>query len=482
MKNRLSSRKLQRKSSVAVLFPYWTFWESTLDAIKFRKERETILDEVSEFLYNNEYQVIRFPFVDSPEIGKSIADQLLTSNLDAVLIVQTMAVPTSHLLPVIESLPGVPILVWALQNSLSLDDDFSESEITSLGSTVGTPMLTNFLNRKGRMHRVIFNSNQENDYSEVLEELEIATVAGSLKSAKLARIGEAISGYFCVDAESNELQNALGLEVVELTAEDFASSYQEVEQEQIDLLASESKEYVVSEDLETFNQTIRAAAALENIDKKYAISMGAMNCHVDEIRFSKEIGIAPCFALGRETGRGVPWSCSGDVITAVAMYVARALGGAALYHEIEALDFETGEFVIANSGEHDLSWCRHGDVPLLQANPWFAKDELTGGSLCFDLPPGEATLVAFTPFHNEVSGYRFVVAEGNITERSFSSSPTVGGAFRFSGNLSPAESWLNWVNAGVNHHSAIAPGHLANKVKKVAEYLNIGFVEITETH
>ena len=73
-----------------------------------------------------------------------------------------------------------------------------------------------------------------------------------------------------------------------------------------------------------------------------------------------------------------------------------------------------------------------------------------------------------------------MVAEGNITGRSFSSSPTVGGSFRFSGDLPPSESWLNWVNAGVNHHSAIAPGHLAKKLKKVAKHLSIGFVEITE--
>ncbi len=481
MENRSSTSNVQQKRSIAVLFPYWSFWESSLDAVQFRLERETILSEVSEFLVNNSYQVLRFPFVDSPELGESIAEELSTSNLDAVLVLQTMAVPTSHLLPVIDSLPKVPILVWALQSSISLDDDFSKSEITSLGSTVGTPMLTNYLNRLGRAHRVIFTSAQENDFSKVLlEELEAASIAGSLQGAKLARVGESIPGYFCVEAKNDELKDVLGVEVVEIHPEDFASSYKEVKQEQIDLLVSESVGFTVSEDLETFSQTIRAAGALENIDKKHCISMGAMNCHVDEIRFSEEIGIAPCFALGRETGRGIPWTCSGDVITTIAMYVARALGGAALYHEIEALDFETGEFAIANSGEHDLSWCRQGESPLLRANPWYEKDELTGGSLWFELPAGAATLLSFTPFHDEVSGYRFVVAEGNITERSFINSPTVGGAFRFSGDLSAGENWLKWVNAGVNHHSAIAPGHLAEKVHKVAEYLSIGCIEITE--
>ena len=134
MKNWPSNLRAEEKKSVAVLFPYWGFWESSLDAVEFRDEREAILSDVSEFLDKNNYRVIRFPFVDSPEVGNSIAGQLMKSEVDAVLILQTMAVPTSHILPVVESLPGVPILVWALQNSFSLDDDFSQAEITSLGA------------------------------------------------------------------------------------------------------------------------------------------------------------------------------------------------------------------------------------------------------------------------------------------------------------------------------------------------------------
>ena len=119
MKNWPSNLRAEEKRSVAVLFPYWGFWESSLVSVVFRNEREAILSDVSEFLDKNNYRVIRFPFVDSPEVGNSIAGQLMKSEVDAVLILQTMAVPTSHILPVVESLPGVPILVWALQNSFS---------------------------------------------------------------------------------------------------------------------------------------------------------------------------------------------------------------------------------------------------------------------------------------------------------------------------------------------------------------------------
>ena len=113
-----------------------------------------------------------------------------------------------------------------------------------------------------------------------------------------------------------------------------------------------------------------------------------MNCHVEEIRLGRDSGVTPCFGLGRETARGIPWTCSGDVLTAVAMLVAKQLGGAALYHEIEAIDFETGEVVVANSGEHDLEWRPHGCRPRQQSNPCYRQDPLTGVHVWFDSPRG----------------------------------------------------------------------------------------------
>lgn len=52
----------------------------------------------------------------------------------------------------------------------------------------------------------------------------------------------------------------------------------------------------------------------------------------------------------------MPWTCAGDVITAVAMLTLKLLGGAALSHEIETLDHAAGEALLATSGEHDLAF------------------------------------------------------------------------------------------------------------------------------
>src|SRR5262249_30215221 len=151
-------------------------------------------------------------------------------------------------------------------------------------------------------------------------------------------------------------------------------------------------------------RSLRAACALEELVARHRLDAAAMNCHVTEIRFGEEIGIAPCFGLGRLTSGGVPWSCTGDVLTAVALLTAKLLGGGAQSHELEALDAETGELVVASSGEHDLDLAA-GVRPRLVRNGWFASDPRCGACACFSAPAGPATLVAFAELD---SGHRLI--------------------------------------------------------------------------
>jgi L-arabinose isomerase len=233
-------------------------------------------------------------------------------------------------------------------------------------------------------------------------------------------------------------------------------------------------------DDEGLRRSVRLAAALERLDAETRASAGAINCHVPELRYAAEPGVTACFALGRETSRGVPWTCTGDVLTAVAMLTTKALGGAAVYHEFEALDYDRDEALIANSGEHDLAFADPGATPALVRNRWFADDPLVGVSACFSGPPGPATVVGFTPHPGEPAGFRFVVAEGTLTGRTFPHAGTVNGAFRFGDGGEPvAAAWQRWAEAGVNHHSSATLGHVGADVAAVAALLGVGVVRVS---
>lgn len=467
-----------REPTAAVLAPYWNFWEASVGT-RFRSDREQLLSTVVEQLVEQGVKVPWHGLIDSPPAGIDAAIAVEALEVDVVIIAQTMAAPPSHAMAALERLEK-PLIVWGIQNSTSIPDDFNQSHITSLGATVGTPMLTNVLQRTGRVYELHLSAVGDVSALERVEGLVRAgSTASRLSTSRMARIGEPIPGYACVDVADDLLHDAIGVDVVRVEPEAIRERFHQVADRDLDRRTAETnRQFDVRSDSDAdLRRSLRLALALESLDDELSINFGAMNCHVPEIRFDADIGVTPCFGLGQETSRGIPYTCSGDVLTAVAMFVGRSLSGAALYHEIEAVDFETGEVALANSGEHDLGWCGAGTRPRVEQNAWFRGDPHTGVSARFELSEGHATLIGFTEHPDEASGFRFIIAEGQISGRALHSSPTVGGLFRFeSGPVGAA--WERWANAGVNHHSAVCPGHLARQVRAVANYLQVGCITV----
>ena len=469
----------------AVVSPYWTFWEASAGGPALRDDRRRLLSEAIEALGRSSspggIEVACEALLDSPETAAAIADEV-TGDLDVIVVVICMAAPSTHGLGFLDRFPAVPVVVWSVQRSRNIRAGFDASDITSAGTAVGTPQLTNMLARSGRPHEIVVGAlDDAPSHGRAARAVQVAATASALRRARIARVGRPPPGYACVDTDAGELRRATGIELVDVDPADLRSRWCAVDETSTDRLQREAEaaaEVAVAWDT-AGRRSLAGAAALGALDDELGLAAGAMNCHVLELRFGTEVGVTPCYGLGRETSRGIPWTCAGDVVTAVAMLVGKRLSGAALYHELEVLDFDTEEVAIANSGEHDLSWCPAGRRPRLQPNPWYTDDALTGASLWFELPPGPASLIGFTPHAEEPSGYRFIVAEGHITERSLPESPTVGGVFRFAGEAGVAESWRAWAAAGVNHHSSCSPGHLAAEVATVARYLGVGCIQVS---
>lgn len=315
---------------VAVVVPYWDFWEPTVGP-ELRTGRERLLSAVADRLGEWGAEVVWQGLVDHADQGTSMGVEAASVSPDAVLVVQTMAVPPSYVQAMLEHLPQ-PVVIWAIQDSTTISSDFDASHITSLGATVGTPMLTNLLHRMSRPFELVVSSTSDPVAGEtVADRLRAAAVAHRLQGARLARVGRPMDGYVCVDAGDDDLHRALGMQVVHISPQEVKDRYQAVGDDEIAVRRQEvDRHFAVgaSPPQEDLTRTLRLAVAMETLDRDNAIAAGAINCHVPEIRFGDDPGLTPCFGLGCETTRGIPWSCTGDVLTAVAMLVAKGLSGA----------------------------------------------------------------------------------------------------------------------------------------------------------
>jgi L-arabinose isomerase len=430
---------------VALVEPYWDFWEASVP-YDLRADRAAIGSAVRGALAG------QVAWVDAP------------AQADAVLVLQTMATPPAWTLP---ALGDRPVVVWAAHRR-ALPSGFDHAAITTEGATVGAPMLTSLLVRDGRPFELVLGRiDDPATVARVAQALIAAAAATRLRRARIGRVGRPLDGYACVDTDDALLRAATGIELVSIEPAEVLDLFGAVSEERVRALEAETRAlYDVEIEGDGLERSLRAACAVDDLAERHRLDAGAMNGHVPEIRFGAQIGIAPSFALGRATTNGIPWTEVGDVLTAVAMLTTKLLGGAAQYHELEAVDYDTGELVLASSGEYDLALAP-GVRPRLVPNDWYAGDAHVGACACFAAPPSPATLLGFAQVGD---GYRFIAAEGELTGRAFPATGTANAGFRFARGL---DAWTDWCRAGANHHSSATPGSLGGQVDALARFLGV---------
>lgn len=470
-----------RRPRAAVLHPYWSLWEHTAGPT-FRADRMALARSVAVEL-SDAIEPVLVAEVASAEDGAAVGRSLADLAADVVLVLQSMAAPAAWTMAALDALPRAPVVIWALHETGLVAGDFDHGSITTQGATVGAPMVSNLLSRTGRPFELVLARRSDPDgLRRVRRALRLAGVATAIGASRIGRIGRPVDGYAHVDVDDDALRSATGIELVPIHPDEVVERYGSVDETRVAALEAEvRRDWDCAPDVAddgSLDRSLRAALALEAVADDHRLDAGAFNCHVPQFRFGEPIGIAPCWGLGRLTSAGRPFTCTGDVVTAVAMLTTKRLGGAAVYHEIEAIDYATGEVVIANSGEHDLAWLAPGERPRLRRNGWFyGRDPHCGVCATFEPAPGPATLVGFTPHAEARGGFRYIVARGELTERRFPETGTVNGAFRFSDG--PVEAaWARWANAGVNHHSSATPGDYAADVQTVARHLGIEAVVV----
>ncbi len=416
--------------------------------------------------------------LDASCLDRTVAE-LDTHDFDVVVVAQSMATPPAVTLNCLASIASRPLIVWALRTERELGSTFDKADVTSRGATVGVPMLTSVLTRTGQPFDPITASLADADLQDVLAgAVAAAAGANAVMRGRIGRLGDPIDGYTCVDLDPARLSAAIGTTIVNVGAQDFVDAFDRAGDGEIrQACGAVRQSHIVHEtvDHDSLERAVRAKLALDTLVRCHSLDAGAFNCHVPQIRFGPSIGIAPCYALGCSTSEGVPWTCSGDVVTAVAMLAVKSLGAPALYHELEAFDSDTGVFVVANTGETDLGLLGPAQLPTLAANPWFGG---TQRSLCsrFSVAQGPATLVGFAQLDGP-PGHRFIVASGRFTDSAFPSTGTTNAGFAFQG-ADGAEAWRRWCLAGANHHGVLTAGEITNDLERLGRHLGVEVLRV----
>jgi len=453
-----------RRPRIGLLAPFVSYYEKIAP---LRAEKELFAAELDELL-GGICEVMGGGLVDSEAAARASGEAFLAAEVDAVIVAPTLAVFGALPWAAVEALPpSLPIAIWRIAPLRTVPADYEIRALIRNSGTLGAMALGNTLARKGRVFRIFDDQPQAGDLPEAIRSFIFASrAAAELRRARLGLIGSVFPQMTDILMDTEEWTRATGSEVIAVSPGEFtraclAVSDRALEEAVGQIIAWHSVDDISEDEL---RRSMRISLALDELAQRLSLSGGAFNCHGENCLQNPALGLTGCFAVSKQTSEGRPFSCTGDLPTAVALLIAKHLSGATIYGELDMVDEERDLALLANGGEGDAAFSTR---PMnIFGNENFTGLMGRGASVSVASPEGAATLLSFTPLENQ--GYRLIVAEGSLDPSVRTALKGFHAGFRFAGK-SARRGLRDWIEAGATHHLAVALGRQAKAIKLIGE-------------
>jgi L-arabinose isomerase len=336
-------------------------------------------------------------------------------------------------------------------------------------------MYANTLVRSGTPFAAVTATHSRPRDVELLDRTVRACVAATkVRGQRAMRIGPWIDGYLDVETSAHDL-DTIGVTERSVSREELDEAFAAVEASAPDaLLAEMARRGWERAAGANDDKSARLALALAALAERERAVMVTVNCHSDFLRWNPQIGISACLGASWLSSRGIPVSCTGDLPAAIALRLAQALSGRALYCEFYAPELETGLMLIAAGGEGDPAWADTSRPVRVEPNEHYPGHNGPGAALSFQLEPGPATVLSLTPTGR---GWLLAWATGEVVEARYARMGGPNGMFRFDSG-SADEAGARWIASGATHHNALASGRLDLELPVVARMLGLEEVRV----
>lgn len=389
---------------------------------------------------------------------------LAASGADVLLLVPAMCTPPAAVAEIARA-SGLPVVIAGPHELTSVGADYDMQALCRHSVNVGASMMGAMLRRfNGPVPVLVSGYLDETVFHDRLKSaLRAAALSTRMRGLRVGRLGAPMAGYDHVGLTEEEGRLS-GLTVVDVPLADWSSRVALVTDNEIRGFVAECLPSLIPaqahvETGEQLDRAARLALALDRLADDLSLDCGSLSC-----RGPFGVGLAQaaigCLATSLLTGTGRPFSATGDLVTAVAMLIGKTLGGATLYCELDAVDRDSGSFLVANTGEADFDWNSANGAAAIRASGSLSGREVPGVVLSHELAAGPATMLGLTLDRSRSERLSLIALQGETLARPPTALKVTQGWFRSAGP-DPITDFESWANAGATHHGALSKGHLA---------------------
>jgi L-arabinose isomerase len=456
---------------------YWNQFDGLLDNLK--KYQAQIKEKIESF----GVEVIDAGMVDNHIKAREAANLLKTADVEMVFLYISTYALSSTVLPVAQKLK-VPIVLLSLQPVAQLDYD-KFNALADRGKMTGqwlehcqacsVPEIASVFNRAGIQYEIVSGYlSDQYAWNEIEEWTEAAGVAAALRNNRMGILGNYYGGMLDVYTDLTRQSAAFGTHFEILEMCELKNMRDAVTEVQVkNKIAEFQSAFNVTAECET-EEIERAAKTSVALDKLVSDhQLGSLAYYYEGQPGNEYENIVTSVIAGNTllTGKNVPVAGECEVKNAQAMKIMAEFGAGGSFSEFYLMDFTDDVVYLGHDGPAHFA-IAEGRVKLVPLPVYHGKPG-KGLSIQMTVKHGPVTLLSGVEGKEDIF---LLVAEGESVPGPTLQIGNTNSRYRF--KIGAREFINRWSKLGPAHHCAIGVGHIAGKIEKLGQLLNIEVVKI----
>jgi L-arabinose isomerase len=430
---------------------------------------------VAERLKDTAEVIFTRPARDREDV-EAITRELVGNRVDGIAIVMLTYGPAMRTVRALMETP-VPLLLANIQPERAVTAEWDMADLTYNQGIHGAQDQANALVRIGAPFSIITGDWRSEEFERAFADwARAARTVTALKRARIALLGYPMNGMGDILYDPPALLRRLGPTVVSEDLGGLVARVDAVPDGEVEELVKQHRDrFEVASDLPPDRHAYAARIELAIRSMLTERDYQAFSFHFDSIGGDGRFKQLPLLAASDLMADGYGYAAEGDTNTASLMCTAQTLIGDAHFSEIYAMDWELDSVLISHMGEGNWKIARPDRAIRL------IDRELGIGRLdnpptpVFSATPGPATTAALVALEGEY--WRLVVGHGEVLDTP--ELPKVEmHYFHFHPRQGMEPFMDEWLSLGAPHHFVLNLGEHAPRWRRLAELLDLEYVEI----
>jgi L-arabinose isomerase len=371
----------------------------------------------------------------------------------------------------------LPLLLANIQPERSITPEWDMDSLTYNQGIHGAQDQANALVRADIPFSVITGDWRSEQFERQFEDwARAAQAATRLRESRIALLGYPMNGMGDIRYDPEAMMRRIGPMVL---SEDLGRLYDRLvaapEAAIETVMAENERRFEIDPKLSAEQHAYAARLEVALKDMLEDGSYAGFSFHFDSIGGDGRFKQLPLLAASDLMADGYGFAAEGDTNTTALMCAAQTMIGDAHFSEMYAMDWELDSVLISHMGEGNWKIARKDRAVRLIDRPLGIGRLDNPPTPVFSAEPGAATTAALVPLEGEL--YRLVVGRGEVLDTP--ELPKVEmHHFHFRPERGMRSFMNDWLSLGAPHHFVTNLGEHADRWRRLAELLELDYVEI----